>query len=106
MLSNKGYKSMFIKLVVYFYTMMQLLIKLILMGLIIYFRFEAQINYMWWLENFKVNKILHVTIFYTFYTICSPNFIATKPTNTNDKRIGLNLNQKHKTKGLRQEHKC
>jgi hypothetical protein len=46
MLSNKGYKSMFLKLVVYFYTMMQLLIKLILMGLIIYFRFEAQINYM------------------------------------------------------------
>jgi hypothetical protein len=37
---------MFIKLLVYFYTMIQLSINCILMGLITYFVFEAQINYM------------------------------------------------------------
>jgi hypothetical protein len=41
------------------------------MGLITYFMFENQINYMWTLENFKVSEILHVT---SFYIICSPNF--------------------------------
>jgi hypothetical protein len=62
---------MFIKLLVYFKTMIQLLINCILMGVIIYFMFEAQINYMWSQKKFKVNEILHVTI---FYTICSPYF--------------------------------
>jgi len=62
---------MFIKLLVYFYTMIQLPINCKLMGLITYFMFEVQINYMWSLENFKLGEILHVTI---FYTICSPNF--------------------------------
>jgi hypothetical protein len=38
---------MFIKLLVYFYAMIQLLINRILMVLITYFMFEAQINYMW-----------------------------------------------------------
>jgi hypothetical protein len=33
------------------------------MGLITYFMFEAQINYMWSLKKFKVSEILHVTIF-------------------------------------------
>jgi hypothetical protein len=59
---------MFIKLLVYFYTMIQLSINCILMGLITYFVFEAQINYMWSLKKFKVSEILHVTTFYT------PNF--------------------------------
>jgi hypothetical protein len=36
------------------------------MDLIIYFKFETQIKYMWWLENFKVSEILHVTTFYIF----------------------------------------
>jgi hypothetical protein len=35
------------------------------------FMFEAQIDYMWFLEIFKVSEILRVTI---FYTTCSPNF--------------------------------
>jgi hypothetical protein len=71
MLSNKGFKSIFIKLLVYFYTMIQLPINRILMGLITYFIFEAQIKYMWFLINFKVSEILRVII---FYTICSPSF--------------------------------
>jgi hypothetical protein len=42
------------------------------MGLITYFMFEAQINYMWSLENyFKMSEILGDI---TFYTICSSNF--------------------------------
>jgi hypothetical protein len=36
LLSNKGSKSMFIKLLVYFYTKIQLLINCILMGLIMF----------------------------------------------------------------------
>jgi hypothetical protein len=51
--------------------MIQLPINCILMGLITYFMFEAQINYMWSLKTFEVSEILHVT---TFYTICSPSF--------------------------------
>jgi len=43
---------MFIKLLVYFYIMIQLPINYILMGLIIYYTFEAQTNYMWSLEKF------------------------------------------------------
>jgi hypothetical protein len=62
---------MFIKLLVYFYIMIQLPINYILMGLITYYIFEAQINYMWSLKEFKVSETLHITI---FYTICSPNF--------------------------------
>jgi hypothetical protein len=54
---------MFIKLLVYFYTMIQLLISCTLMGLITYFMFEAQINYMWFLKKIKVNEILRVIIF-------------------------------------------
>jgi hypothetical protein len=38
---------MFMKLLVCFYTMIQLSINYILMGLITYFIFEVQINYMW-----------------------------------------------------------
>ncbi len=53
-----------------------------------------------------MSKILHVITFYTFNIICGLNFIGTKTTKTNDKRIGLNLNPKHKTKGPSQEHKC
>jgi hypothetical protein len=41
------------------------------MGLIIYFMFEAQINYMWSLKKFKMNKILRVI---TFYTTCKSSF--------------------------------
>jgi hypothetical protein len=61
---------MFVKLLVYFYTMIQLPINCILMGFIIYFMFETQINYMWYLEMFKMNEILCVTT----YIICSPSF--------------------------------
>jgi hypothetical protein len=46
----------------------QLTINCILKGLIIYFMFEAQINYMLSLKKFKVSEILQVI---TFYTICS-----------------------------------
>jgi hypothetical protein len=38
---------MSIKLLVYFYTMIQPLIKCILMGLITYLMFESKIIYMW-----------------------------------------------------------
>jgi len=62
---------MFIKLLVYFYTMIQLPINYILMGLIAYFMFEVQINYIWFLKNLKVSEILHGT---TFYMLCSPCF--------------------------------
>jgi hypothetical protein len=62
---------MVIKLLVYFFTMIQLLINCILMGLIIYFMFQIQINYMSSLENVKVSRILHAI---TFYIICNPNF--------------------------------
>jgi len=62
---------MFMKLLLYFYTMIQLPINCILMGLKIYYIFEVQINYMWSLKNFKMSEILHVII---FYIICSPNF--------------------------------
>jgi hypothetical protein len=41
------------------------------MGLIIYFMFEAQINYMWSLKKIKMSEILFGTTFYTTY---SPNF--------------------------------
>jgi hypothetical protein len=41
------------------------------MGLIIYFMFETQINYMWSLKKFKMNEILHAT---NFCIICSPSF--------------------------------
>jgi hypothetical protein len=41
------------------------------MGLITYFMFEAQINYMWSFKIFKVSEILCITI---FYIACSPNF--------------------------------
>ncbi len=71
LLSNKGSKSMFIKLLVYFYTMIQLPINCILMRLITYSMFEAQIYYMWSLKNFKANEILHVA---TFYIVCNPSF--------------------------------
>jgi hypothetical protein len=62
---------MFIKLLMFFYTMIQLLINCLLMGLITYFMFENQISYVWSLENFKASEILHVT---SFYIICSPSF--------------------------------
>jgi len=51
--------------------MIQLPINCILMGLTIDFMFKAQINYMWSLENFKVNEILCVAI---FYAMCTPSF--------------------------------
>jgi hypothetical protein len=57
---------MFTKLLMYFYTMIQLLINCLLMGLITYFMFENQINYMWSLENFKMNAILYVTTLYYY----------------------------------------
>jgi hypothetical protein len=41
LLSNKCFKSRFIKLLVYLYTMIQVLINCILMGLITYFMFEV-----------------------------------------------------------------
>jgi hypothetical protein len=44
MLSNKGSKSMYIKLLVLFYTMTQLPINCILMGLITYFMFEIKLT--------------------------------------------------------------
>jgi hypothetical protein len=62
---------MFIKLLVYFYTMIQLPTNCILMRLITYLMFEAQIYFMWSLKKFKTNEILHVA---TFYIICNPSF--------------------------------
>jgi hypothetical protein len=62
---------MVIKLLMYFSTMIQLLINCILMGLIIYFVFQIQIHYMSSLENVKVSGSLHAI---TFYTIGNPNF--------------------------------
>jgi hypothetical protein len=33
---------------------------------------KAQINFMWFLEEFQASEILHVII---FYTLCSYNFL-------------------------------
>ncbi len=55
---------MFIKLLVYFYTIIQLPINCILMGLITYFMFETQIKYMWSLKIFKMNEIIHDTTYH------------------------------------------
>jgi len=41
------------------------------MGLITYFMFEAQINYMWFFKIFKMSEILCITI---FYIVRSHNF--------------------------------
>jgi hypothetical protein len=60
---------MFIILLVYFYTIIQLPINCILMGLITYFMFETQINYMWSLKKFKMNEILHATIFVLYVVL-------------------------------------
>jgi hypothetical protein len=54
---------MFVKLLVYVYTMIQLPINCILMGLITYFMFKSQINYMWSLNNLKMGEILCVIVF-------------------------------------------
>ncbi len=62
---------MFIKLLVYFYRMIQLPINCILMRLRTHFMFEVQINYMWSQKKFKMNKILRVT---TFILYVVPNF--------------------------------
>jgi hypothetical protein len=49
------------------------MIKLpVLMGLITYFTFKLQINYMRSVEIFEVSEILHVV---TFYIICHPIFL-------------------------------
>jgi hypothetical protein len=61
---------MFIKLLVYFYIMIQLPINCILMGLITYYVWSSN-DYMWSLKKLKVSETLRVTI---FYIICSPNF--------------------------------
>jgi hypothetical protein len=70
-MSNRGSRSMFIKLLAYFYSIIELPINYILMGLITSFMFEVQINYMWSLEIFKLSEISYVII---IYTTCSPNF--------------------------------
>jgi len=66
---------MFIKLLVYFYTMIQLSINCRLMGLITYFMFEAQINCMWSLKKFKVSEILPITIFILYIVPIFPKII-------------------------------
>jgi hypothetical protein len=57
---------MFITLLVYFYAMIQLPINCMLMGLIIDFMFESQINYMWSLKNSKwlISYMLPIFILY------------------------------------------
>jgi hypothetical protein len=61
----------FIKLLMYIYIKTQLWINFIFMVYIIGLIFKAQINWMWFLEEFKVSEILHVM---TFDIICSFNF--------------------------------
>jgi hypothetical protein len=63
-MSNKGSKSIFTKWLVYFFTMIQLLTNCILMGLITYFRFEAQINFLWSPNNSKVSEIFCLLLLY------------------------------------------
>jgi hypothetical protein len=57
----------------------QLPINHILMGLIIYFMFEVQINYMWFLDIFKVNETLHVVEFYLYVVFIFPKIVYTIP---------------------------
>jgi hypothetical protein len=66
---------MFAKLLVYFYTMIELPINCILMGLITYFMFEVQINYMWSLKKFKVTEILCVTTFILYVIPIFPKIV-------------------------------
>jgi len=83
---------MFIKLLVFFYTVIQLPVNCILMGFITYFIFEYQINYMWSLKISKWVKsyvlllfILHVVPIFPkiVYTImcfhCMPHDITLIP---------------------------
>ncbi len=60
----------FIKLLVYFYTMIQLPINCILMGLIIYFMFEYQINYSVMVSK-KISKWVkyYVLLLFILYVI-------------------------------------
>jgi hypothetical protein len=70
-LLNKMFKITIRKYLVYTYINTQLWIKFIFMVYIIGLIFEAQINLMWFLEEFKVSEILSVA---TFNTICTFNF--------------------------------
>jgi len=71
LLSNKGFKKIFIKLLVYIYNQIQLCFIFIFIVVMTSFKFECQIIYMWPLKLFKVNEILCVG---TFDTICSSKF--------------------------------
>jgi len=63
---------MLIKLLVYFYTMIQLPINCISMGLITYFMFEVQINYMWFLKKLKWVKSFMLLLFILHVILVSP----------------------------------
>jgi hypothetical protein len=58
---------MFMKLFVYFYIMIQLPINCILMVLITYYMFEAQINYMWSLKDLWVKP--YMLLFFILYVV-------------------------------------
>jgi len=68
---------MFVKLLVYFDTMIQLPINCILMGLITYFMFKFQINYMWFLKNLKVSEIYVLLLFVLYVVLVSPKIVYT-----------------------------
>jgi hypothetical protein len=49
-----------------------------------------------WMDGYKIMSISHYIVVVV---------ISMKITKIDDKRIGLNLNSKHKMKGSKQEHK-
>jgi hypothetical protein len=73
LLSNKGFKKTFIKLLVYIYTSVQLCLNFIFIILVNSFNFETQIIYMWSLKLFKVSEFLHVG---TFDITCNSKFAS------------------------------
>jgi hypothetical protein len=79
LLSNKGSKSMLIKLLVYFYTMIQLPTNCILMHLITYFMFEAQVYFMWSLKKFKAIKSYMLLVFILYVVLVFPIIVYTVP---------------------------
>jgi hypothetical protein len=69
MLLNNSFLITFTKLLVYIYIKTWLWINFILMVYIVGLIFKAQINLMWFLEEFKVNEILCATTFLILYVL-------------------------------------
>jgi hypothetical protein len=68
---------MFMKLFAYFLTMIQLPINCVLMGLIIYFMFQVQINHMWFLKKSKWVKSYMLLLSILYVVLVFPKIVYT-----------------------------